>query len=189
MATGPRDRLIDSSIALVRAHGVDATGLTALLEHSGTARRSIYQHFPDGKDELIAASTRAAGSWVRRVLRDLRGQGDVASSVVLVFDEIARHLEAEGFTLGCPIAAAAAADSPLVRTAAAEVFQGCAEEVTAALIEEGHDPAEADSLAGFVISAVEGAMMRARSERTATPLREAGRYVAQLLQRSSVTGR
>ena len=55
-------------------------------------------------------------------------------------------------------------------------------EITSALIEEGHDPAEAESLAGFVISAVEGAMMRARSERTATPLREAGRYVAQLLQ-------
>ncbi|WP_372442056.1 TetR/AcrR family transcriptional regulator [Nocardioides limicola] len=71
----PRERLLRSSIALVRAHGVEGTGLTELLERSGTARRSIYQHFPGGKDELIAASTRAAGSWMKRVGKDVGGQG------------------------------------------------------------------------------------------------------------------
>ena len=61
MTAGPRERLIDSTIALIRRRGVHATGLTDLLNHSGTARQSIYQHFPGGKAELVEHATKEAG--------------------------------------------------------------------------------------------------------------------------------
>ncbi|MGL5445276.1 MAG: TetR family transcriptional regulator, partial [[Mycobacterium] stephanolepidis] len=41
---GPRQRLIDSAIAMMRERGVYGTGLADLLKRSGTARNSIYQH-------------------------------------------------------------------------------------------------------------------------------------------------
>ena len=40
-----RERLIVSAIELLRRNGVAGTGLAALLEHSGTARRSVYVNF------------------------------------------------------------------------------------------------------------------------------------------------
>jgi AcrR family transcriptional regulator len=71
MTSRPRERLVSTAIELVRKHGVEGTGLAELLERSNTARRSIYQHFPKGKLELIEASTYAAGDWIRRTLQRL----------------------------------------------------------------------------------------------------------------------
>lgn len=181
---GPRQRLIISAIELVRARGVDGTGLTELLEHSRTARRSIYQHFPGGKAELVATSTAAAAAWLRRSLRDLEGQGDVASLVRTVVGLVANNLAADDYTLGCPVAAAAAAapDAPGVREAAASAFASWTEELAGALVREGRSPAEAQSLAGFIVSAVEGALLRARCARSTEPLEQAATHLLSLLK-------
>ena len=181
---GPRERLIISAIQLVRARGVEGTGLTELLEHSRTARRSIYQHFPGGKAELVATSTAAAGAWLRRALRDLEGQGDVASLVRTLVHQVAKNLAADDYTLGCPVAAAAAAapDAAGVREAAASAFESWTEELAGALVREGRSPAEAQSLAGFIVSAVEGALLRARCARSTEPLDQAATHLLSLLE-------
>ena len=183
MPPGPRERLIISAIELVRARGVDGTGLTELLEHSGTARRSIYQHFPGGKSELIATSTGAAGAWIRRALRDLEGQGDVTSLVRTLVGQVAQNLAATEFTLGCPIAAAASAapDAAGVRQAAATAFASWTDELAAALEREGRPVDQARSLAGFIVSAVEGALLRARCSGSTEPLDEAATHLTSLL--------
>ncbi len=183
MPPGPRERLIISAIQLVRARGVDGTGLTELLEHSGTARRSIYQHFPGGKSELIATSTGAAGAWLRRALRDLEGQGEVASLVRTLVGQVAQNLAASEFTLGCPIAAAASAapEAAGVRQAAATAFASWTDELAAALEREGRTVDQARSLAGFIVSAVEGALLRARCSGSTEPLDEAATHLTALL--------
>ncbi len=53
--TGPRARLIESAIQLVREQGVHAAGLAALLDRGKASRNSLYQHFPEGKSELVAS--------------------------------------------------------------------------------------------------------------------------------------
>ena len=183
---GPRERLIISAIELVRARGVDGTGLTELLERSGTARRSIYQHFPGGKAELVATSTAAAGAWLRRALRDLEGQGDVASLVRTLVSQVAENLAAGDYTLGCPVAAAAAAapEAVGVREAAASAFDSWTEEIAAALVREGRPVAEARSLAGFIVSSVEGALLRARCARSTEPLEQASDQLSRLVAAS-----
>src|SRR6478609_753257 len=62
----PRERLLDATITSLRRHGVQGTGIAELLSSSGTARQSIYQHFPGGKAELVAAATRRAGDFMAR---------------------------------------------------------------------------------------------------------------------------
>jgi TetR/AcrR family transcriptional regulator, lmrAB and yxaGH operons repressor len=83
VADGPRERLVASAIELVRERGVDATGVAELLDHSQTARGSIYKHFPGGKSELVTASTKEAGEQMRLGLRQLAEAGDVAALIVL----------------------------------------------------------------------------------------------------------
>lgn len=183
MPPGPRERLILSAIELVRARGVEGTGLAQLLEQSRTARGSVYQHFPGGKAELVATATSAAGAWLTRSLRELAGHGDARFVLRTILDELAQNLVDHDYSLGCPIAAAAAAgpEAAGVREAAASVFDSWTEEVAAALERDGRSKAQARSLAGFVVSAVEGALLRARCARSTEPLEQAGDQLAVLL--------
>lgn len=183
MATSdPRSRLIASAITLVRERGVQATGVAELTEHSGTARRSIYQHFPSGKFELIEASTRAAGRWVSRVISTVKADSP-RQFLALIIHATSVNLVEGNFLLGCPIAAAALAppEATGVRAAAAEVFESWTEQLGAALVESGCAEQEARSLAGFAISAVEGALMRCIASGSMEPLDQAAEHLARLL--------
>lgn len=184
MPQGPRERLIVAAIELVRERGVAGTGLADLLERSNSARRSIYQHFPGGKLELIDAATRAAGVWMQRVLHEFGATMDSATLLVETIRQMSANLVESDFRLGCPVAAAAAApaDAVGVREAAAASFAAWAGELAAKLEGEGHPAAEARSLAGFVVSSVEGALLAARAARSTEPLDQAARHLAPLLE-------
>lgn len=180
---GPRQRLIAAAISLVREHGVEGSGLTALLERSNSARRSIYQHFPGGKLELIETSTRAAGKWLQDVIRECGKTMDSATLLGLMIEQISADLVRTEFRLGCPIAAAAlaSADASGVRQAAADVLAGSVQEIEALLIREGRTDQAAHSLAGVLVSAVEGALLCARAARSTEPLDQAAEHLTRLL--------
>lgn len=186
VSQGPRERLIDAAIGLVREKGVEGAGLAELLERSGSARRSLYQHFPGGKHELIDASTRAAGRWVGRAVRDLGERMDSSEVLAELVRMSAESLSATGFRHGCPIAAAAGApaDAAVVRDAASAAFAEWVDAFAALLGREGHDAEEARSLSRFVVSGIEGALLQARAERSTTPLAEAAVHLARLLAAS-----
>lgn len=185
MSQGPRERLITAAIGLVREHGVDGTGLADLLERSRTARRSIYQHFPGGKLELIDASTRAAGRWMQRAIRDLGASMDSAGLLAEMARLTSANLVSSDFRLGCPIAAAAAAsaDATSVQQAAGATFSAWTEEIERLLTREGRPSREAHSLAGFLVSAMEGALLCARATRSTEPLEQAAEHLGTLLKR------
>ncbi|MGW5051645.1 TetR/AcrR family transcriptional regulator [Actinokineospora sp. NPDC004072] len=169
---GPRDRLIASTITLMRTQGVAATGVADLLAHSRTARGSLYQHFPGGKADLVAAATRAAGDYV---LRMIEGRSP-AEAVVALVEWWRPALAGSGDAASCPIAAAAVADGP-ARAAAAAVFASWEEALAAALRRVG----AAESLAGFVVAALEGAVLQSRAAGSIRPLEEARDNLLRLL--------
>jgi TetR/AcrR family transcriptional repressor of lmrAB and yxaGH operons len=187
MPFGPRERLITAAIELVSERGVEGAGLTDLLGRSSSARRSIYQHFPGGKLELIEASTRAAGEWMRSALRQFGAAMDAPTLLTEMIRQVAASLVGSDYRLGCPIAAAAAvsADAAGVREAAAAVFAGWVEEIEALLVRDGREREEAHSLAGFLVSAVEGAMLCARATRSTEPLDQAAEHLTRLLAAKS----
>lgn len=181
-APGPRDRLVATAIDLIRQNGVEATGLNELVAASGAARRSIYQHFPAGKLELIETSTRVAGDWMGRVLASAPGVSP-REAVRGFLDGLRAGLVADGYVSGCPIAAAAMAPRAAagVRAAATDVFEAWTDGIAAELVEAGARPDRARSLAGFAVSAVEGALMRAIAARSDEPLVQAAEQLDHLL--------
>lgn len=183
---GPRQRLMASAITLVRQNGVDGTGLAELLEHSNSARRSIYQHFPAGKYELIEASTRAVGKWVQKAIREFGAVMDSTTLLTEMIKLISEDLVRSDYRLGCPVAAAgfASADATRVRQAAADVLAGTLAEIEALLVREGRTAAEARSLAGMLVSSVEGALMCARAAHSTEPLEQAAEHLTRLLNDS-----
>ena len=66
-----RDALIASVTGLVRRRGVAGTGLKALLEDSGVARRSVYLNFPGGTPkELVEAIEKTSRKPLNAIIPD-----------------------------------------------------------------------------------------------------------------------
>lgn len=169
--TGARDRLVTATITLLRERGVHGTGVAEVLERSGTARGSLYQHFPGGKTDLVVEATRSAG---RRAARHVgqTSDGSPASLLDALVDWWEATLTQHDFGRGCPVAAAALDDTGEVTDAAGQVFVAWTDELTRVLAED-RDADEARRLAGFVISALEGALLQCRALRSTAPLKDA----------------
>lgn len=173
VAPGPRQRLIDSAITMMRERGVHATGLADLLKRSGTARNSIYQHFPDGKAELIAEAEREASELANGFLDALRARGDAEYLIAKFIAWWVNQLETHHFDTGCPHAAAALAGpgEVQIRAAANAAFIG----MRTRLAESFRDSGVAEgveSLASLAVSAIEGALLQAQAAHSVQPLRE-----------------
>lgn len=174
---GPRERLLTTTITSLRRHGVHGTAIADVLSESGTARQSIYQHFPGGKSELVATAARAAGDFIAE-----RGPDDPHAHLDDLVDWWIEQLRLHDYALGCPVAAAALAgsDDPQVVRAAADVFIDWGRRYADRLVEAGAEPEAAASLARFQISSTEGAVMVARATRSTLPMEDLRTHLHQL---------
>jgi len=176
MTAGPRERLIDSTIALIRRRGVHATGLTDLLTHSGTARQSIYQHFPGGKAELVEQATKEAGRQMVALLDTFDDNPiDLVDGLIGWWEQ---ELDTSSYTSGCPVVAAALAPSP----AAGRVFAAWEARFTGVLVRAGLEQVAAVSLATFTLSALEGAIVLSRAAASTRPLGDVRKQLTMLLR-------
>lgn len=177
--TGARARLIDATITLLRERGVHGTGVAEVLERSGTARGSLYQHFPGGKADLVIEATRSAGG---RAAQHVGRTSDGTPSGLLdaLVDWWTVALTKHDFGRGCPVAAAALDDAGGVTDEAGRVFASWTDEL-AQVLAEHRDAAEARRLAGFVISSLEGALLQCRALRSTGPLEDARVVLRSLL--------
>lgn len=176
MTAGPRERLIDSTIALIRRRGVHATGLTDLLSHSSTARQSIYQHFPGGKAELVEQATKEAGRQMVALLDTFDDNPvDMVDGLVTWWEH---ELNTSDHTSGCPVLAAALAPSP----AAGRVFAAWESRFTGVLVRAGLPQPAAASLATFTLSALEGAIVLSRAASSTRPLDDVRTQLTMLLR-------
>jgi TetR/AcrR family transcriptional regulator, lmrAB and yxaGH operons repressor len=184
MNAGPRTRLIESAIELVREQGVHAAGLAALLERGKASRNSLYQHFPAGKSELVETATRIAGARLSAVLDKIIDTKPRSYWLGAMIGWWVTALETSAFRTGCPIVGAALAESePGVQAAAGAVFTEWHEKLGAGLVSAGVPAAEAGSLASFIFSALEGAIVQSRAMKSTQPLDDAQRQLTVLLAR------
>ncbi|WP_378732421.1 TetR/AcrR family transcriptional regulator [Nocardia brasiliensis] len=184
MTMRPRERLIMGAIDLIRRHGVAGTGMTELLAHSNTARRSVYQNFPRGKQQLIEEATRTAGEVMAAAITATEGSGTSAARLAAFVQMWKDTLVATDFTAGCPVVAAALSGSevPAAPAIAAEVFTRWETLIAEQLTAEGFDAPMAASLATTAVAAIEGAVVMCIAARSITPLERVADQLDQLLQ-------
>ena len=178
-----RDALIQSTIALIRRGGVAGTGIAAVLEHSGVARRSIYLNFPDGKAGLVCAATREAGDGLSAYLRDIAGRSDSRRGLEEFVELWKRSLNDSDFEDGCPITAATLgrADSPEAADLAGETFAAWQDILAGAVDAPGMTEERRRSLAALIIAAIEGAVIMSMARRSIEPLDQVQEQLAALL--------
>ncbi|MEH3139634.1 MAG: TetR/AcrR family transcriptional regulator [Mycobacterium kyogaense] len=167
-----RDKLVLSTIDLVRRHGVAGTGIAAILERGHVSRRSIYLNFPDGKTELVQEATRVAGTFIDHQIATALELPTPQESLSAFIAEWKSVVAGSDFAAGCPIAAAGLARStePGIADIAGRTFDGWRDAIAASLTQHGIDTAAAPALANTVLAAVEGAVVMAVAQRSLTPL-------------------
>lgn len=174
------DKLIESTIHLMRRCGVAGTGVAAILERSGVSRRSIYLAFPKGKAEMVAVATARAGAAIGAVIAALDGTADPLATFVTQWKAM---LEAGDFAAGCPIVAAALgrSDSPEAADVAAGVFADWRDLLSETLRDNGIPESVRAGLATTAIAAIEGAVVMALAQRTTEPLDHVHRHLEELI--------
>jgi AcrR family transcriptional regulator len=165
--------MIQSAALLFRERGVEGTAFADVLEHSGAPRGSVYHHFPGGKQQLAEEATRWAGDFVAAGLAAAIEQEDPLTTLDTFVELWTGVLEQSDYEAGCPIVAAALEGNraPGARASAAAAFNSWEQLLADALARHQIDPERARSLATLIIAAIEGAVVLARAEQSAEPLK------------------
>lgn len=182
-----RQRMLDTGIELMRRSGLAGAGINELVAASGAPKGSVYHFFPGGKLQLVGEALALYAERVRVVIADALASADTpAGRVRALFAAVAARLEDGRFTRSCAAGAVALdLDDELegLHAAIAATFDDWI-----ALIADGigiADRKRARSFAGLALTAIEGAYVRGRAERSTAPFVEAGRWLAELAAREA----
>lgn len=184
---GPRERMVYTAAQLIRREGVGATGMREVAARAKAPRGSLQHYFPGGKEQLVNEAVAWAGEWAGgRVAGFVAAMSEPSPSglfAAMVRQWTDEYLE-RGFAGGCPVAAAVvdcAGSADSTRGAAAEAFAAWTGPVAGALVGMGVPEPRAGSLATLMVSALEGAILLARSEQDIRALSAVAGELAPLL--------
>ena len=169
-----RQSIIDASVTLFRRNGYAGTGLNDIVEASGAPKGSLYHYFPAGKSSIAVAAVEEAGRRVAATLTELAAQCPTAGDALVAHATLlAGWMKKSGFRDGCPITTVLlelAPDDRAVSEAGRQVYAARIAVMTDKLIADGHLPDRARRLAILAVSALQGALIQSRVERSGTPI-------------------
>jgi AcrR family transcriptional regulator len=170
---------------------VAGVAVAELLAESGAARRSIYQHFPGGKAQLIEESVRSAGLWMEQMIDELASTMPPAEMLRALSDYWKHILVSSDYRYGCPIAAAAAGghEAPEARAIAGEVFARWERRLVRNAIEHSVPEPVAAGFATMAIASVEGAVVMSIAAGSVEPIDRVSAQLIELLGHHLRTGR
>ena len=173
---GTRTRMLLSAAQVMRERGAAGVTIDAVLARSGAPRGSVYYHFPDGRNQILAEALRYSGEAITATIDDAvdRGAKVLLREYVQFWEGLLTECD---FSAGCPVVAAAigsADDEFELSTEAGVILGRWCTALTRAFAADGFDDTDAASLAVMSIAALEGAIVLCRSTRSVSPLRQVG---------------
>lgn len=170
-STDARAKALATAEHLFRTQGFAATGLTQIIETSGSPKGSFYFHFPGGKDELASEVIENYGARGRALIEHVawHNSGNAPGFVRQLCAMFASEMRSSNFTLGCAIQNIAAEKAPM-RSALNERLDKALASWTSAASSQfelcGLSRPEADRHAVTLIAALEGARTIARIQQS-----------------------
>ncbi len=96
-----REKLIESALELFAKDGFHATGIDAILAHSGIAKKTLYNHFRS-KDELILAVLRQYdGQFRNHFMKDVEAMAHTPEERLLAIFDVAKMWFSQNNFYGC----------------------------------------------------------------------------------------
>jgi TetR/AcrR family transcriptional repressor of lmrAB and yxaGH operons len=184
-----RQPITDAAVQLFRRKGYAATGLNDIVEASGAPKGSLYHYFPEGKASIAVAAVEEAGRRVARTIemlsRECRSTGDLLRAHARL---LSGWMRKSGFRDGCPITTALLELAPgnrAVAEAGKGVYATRIAIVREKLVADGFSEARAHRLATLCTSALQGALIQSRVERSGAPIEIAADELATMLRAAS----
>lgn len=175
LRTGTRDRLIATARHLFWSQGYHATGVAQILREADTGSGSLY-HFFRSKEALLLAVLDQYLELLDPIIVEpaFARTDDPLERIAALLDVYREALLATGFVGGCPIGNLALEASDLgqaVRDRLQRNFRLWADRVERCLAAglPSLPTASRTSLATFVLTVMEGAVMQARATRDIAP--------------------
>ena len=101
-----RTKMLISAAEVMRERGAAGVTIDEVLTRSGAPRGSVYYHFPDGRNQILAEALHYAGDAITADIDDAAGRG--AKVLLRQFVEFWERVLADSdFNAGCPVVAAA----------------------------------------------------------------------------------
>jgi TetR/AcrR family transcriptional repressor of lmrAB and yxaGH operons len=179
---GSRERMLEATIDLLRGWGLSGAGINDIVRASGAPKGSVYHHFPGGKLQIANEALVLYAGRVRIFISEaLASRSAPADKVRALFDAFARRVEAADYQRSCAVGTVSldlGEDIESVRGVLADALQAWMQEI-ATQVDLGN-AVRTRAFAGLVVTAIEGAYVRCRVERSPQPFREAGRWLATL---------
>jgi TetR/AcrR family transcriptional regulator, lmrAB and yxaGH operons repressor len=180
-----RRKMLISAAEVMRERGAAGVTIDEVLARSGAPRGSVYYHFPEGRNQILAEALRYSGDSITATIDEAVDRG--AKVVLREYVKFWERLLIDGdFNAGCPVVAAAigcgADDEPELSAEAGVIFSRWCTAMTRAFVAEGFNDADAASLAMMSISAMEGAIVLCRSTRSVIPLRQVAEQLEFLIK-------
>jgi TetR/AcrR family transcriptional regulator, lmrAB and yxaGH operons repressor len=169
VANDTRDRMVQGAARLLAQRGLQETSFSEVLELTGAPRGSIYHHFPEGKDQLIASAVDLAGAHAIALIdrTDGRPAADVTAHFLGMWREV---LVRSNYKAGCSVLAVTiATDSTDLLDHAATVFRTWRLRLAELLRTGGLGELDASRFAAILIAGTEGAVVLSRAEQSMEP--------------------
>ena len=181
-----RERLLATGERLFRAQGYSGTGLKQLAKEADAPWSSMYHFFPGGKQQLGAEIVRhAADHYAALIAKAFAAYPEPADAVAAVFKAEAKILSESQFRNGCPVAAVTldvASTVEELRESCAEAFDLWIDTIARGLGTTGLPPKDARTLASYVLSSLEGAILLSRAEKSVGPIERTAAFVVQTVR-------
>jgi TetR/AcrR family transcriptional repressor of lmrAB and yxaGH operons len=182
--TGTREKLIEAAITLMRRSGLSGAGINEIVRESGAPKGSVYHFFPEGKQQIVEEGlTQYSERVVAFIDSALSSKRNPGEKVKALFNAFAERIEVGEFRHSCPVGTVCLdLDSNLegLRFVVAAAFDQYLKAI------EAHfrfgDRRRAKSFAGLLLTAIEGAYIRGRADASSKPFREAGAWLAELVE-------
>jgi TetR/AcrR family transcriptional regulator, lmrAB and yxaGH operons repressor len=181
-----RQPIINTAVTLFRRQGYSRTGLNEIVDVSGAPKGSLYHYFPLGKSSIAVAAVEEAGrraaATLTKLAKECRSTGELLRRHA---ELLAGWMRSSGFRDGCPITTVLLELAPGdrdVAEAGRAAYRTRVSILADKLVADGFQKARADALAILCTSALQGALIQARVERSGRPITITAAELARLLE-------
>ncbi|WP_208378950.1 TetR/AcrR family transcriptional regulator [Cumulibacter soli] len=179
-----RQRMVRSTVELLRERGATATTIDRVLADSGAPRGSVYHHFPGGRSQLVREAVATATVPMVTAIESAAENDNVVEAVEGLFAGWRVGVVEGDYRSGCPIVAAAVEtndDAPEIAESAGTAFGQWCDALAKLLQNFGISVERSRVLAFTIIGAQEGALVLSRAMRSTEPLDAVRDEISKLL--------
>ncbi|MDO5639057.1 MAG: TetR family transcriptional regulator [Neisseria sp.] len=183
MESAVREKLVAAATDLLWRGGVRALSVRSLARHADAPLGSTYHYFPGGRQQLLAEALAFSDRHVCGQIHAALADG-VAGSWERMVETWRRLMQAENFSVGCPVIAVIAGNEGEEHViAAGRIIEGWVGIWSDALTQAGVAAEEAAALSALAISSLQGAILQCRARADTTALDQMEKLVGGLFGR------